>query len=382
MDFSWTKEQLAFKQSIVEFASSQLDADEIKRDRESAFSKPNWKRCADFGFLGLSLPRRYSGREDVDFMTAILGMEGLGYGCKDNGLTFSLNAQMWTVQLPVLHFASDEIKEQYLPAMSRGDLIGAHVISEAESGSDVFSMKTTATRCDGGYRLNGEKKYISLGPIADVALVFALTDPEAGKWGVSAFLVDVDSKGIHVSANREKMGLRTVPFGDYTFSECFVPESHRLGPEGAGMSLSTSFLEWERCSILASQVGAMQRQLEECISYVRKREQFGKPIAKYQSVANRIVDMKLRLETSRLLLYHTAWLKQSGKSAMAEAAMLKLHLGECFVESSLDAIRVHGAHGYVSESGIERNLRDSVGGVIYAGTSDIQRNIVARMLGL
>ncbi len=126
----------------------------------------------------------------------------------------------------------------------------------------------------------------------------------------------------------------------------------------------------------------MQRQLEECIRYVRKRKQFGKPIAKYQSVANRIVDMKLRLETSRLLLYHTAWLKQSGKSAMAEAAMLKLHLGECFVESSLDAIRVHGAHGYVSESGIERNLRDSVGGVIYAGTSDIQRNIVARMLGL
>ncbi len=382
MDFSWTTKQLAFKQSIVDFASSQLDTDVIERDRESEFSRANWQRCADFGLLGLSLPERYSKHEDVDFMTAILGMEGLGYGCKDNGLTFSLNAQMWTVQLPVLHFASDAIKEKYLPAMSSGELIGAHVISEPESGSDVFSMKTTATRCEGGYRLNGEKKYISLGPVADVALVFALTDPQAGKWGVSAFLVDVKSDGLRVSANREKMGLRTVPFGDYTFTDCFVPETHRLGPEGAGVSLSTSFLEWERCSILASQVGAMQRQLEECIAYVRKREQFGKPVSKYQSVANRIVDMKLRLETSRLLLYHTAWLKQSGKSAMAEAAMLKLHLGECIVESSLDAIRVHGAHGYVSSSGIERDLRDSVGGVIYAGTSDIQRNIVARMLGL
>lgn len=382
MDFSWTEQQLAFKQRIVDFAQNELVSDEVERDRESAFSHENWRRCAEFGLLALSLPRQFTGRDDVDFMSAILGMEGLGYGCADNGLAFALNAQMWTVQLPLLHFGTDALKQQYLPAMSRGELIGAHAISEPDSGSDVFSLKTTATRCEGGYRLNGEKRYISLGPIADVALVFALTDPEAGKWGVSAFLVDVDSPGLEVGKNREKMGLRTVPFGDYTFTDCFVPEDHRLGPEGAGVSLSTSFLEWERCSILASQVGTLQRQLEECVEFVRKREQFGQPIAKYQSVANRIVDMRLRLETSRLLLYHTAWLKQEGKPAMAEAAMLKLHLGECFVESSLDAIRVHGAHGYLSEHGTERNLRDSVGGVIYAGTSDIQRNIVARMLGL
>ncbi|MFK8031427.1 MAG: acyl-CoA dehydrogenase family protein [Gammaproteobacteria bacterium] len=382
MDFSWTKEQLALKARIVEFTRTQLEVDDVERDRESVFSHENWRRCADFGLLAMSLPKEYTGKDDIDFLTAILAMEGLGYGCKDNGLAFALNAQMWTVQLPVLHFGSDELKAHYLPAMSRGELIGAHAISEPESGSDVFSMQTTATRCEGGYRLNGEKRYVSLGPVADLALVFALTDPDAGKWGVSAFLVEVNSDGLEVSPNREKMGLRTVPFGDFSFNDCFVPEGNRLGPEGAGMSLSTSFLEWERCSILASQIGTMQRQLEECIRYVRKREQFGKAIGKYQSVSNRIVDMRLRVETSRLLLYHTAWLKQCGKSAMAEAAMLKLHLGECFVESSLDAIRVHGAHGYVSESGIERNLRDSVGGVIYAGTSDIQRNIVARMLGL
>ena len=382
MDFSWSKEQLAFKTRVIEFAQSQLESGDVERDRASEFPRSNWKRCADYGLLALSLPKTYTGREDVDFLTAILAMEGLGYGCKDNGLTFALNAQMWTVQLPVLHLGSEELKTKYLPALSRGDLISSHALSEPEAGSDAFNMSTTATRCEGGYRLNGTKCWVSLGPVADVALVFALSDPDAGKWGVSAFLVETGSEGFMVGENREKMGLRTVPFGDYEFDECFVPESHRLGPEGAGMSLATSFLEWERCSILASQVGAMQRQLEECVAYVRKRVQFGKPISKYQSVSNRIVDMKLRLETSRLLLYRTAWLKQSGKSAMAEAAMLKLHLGECFVESSLDAIRVHGAHGYISESGIERNLRDSVGGVIYAGTSDIQRNIVARMLGL
>jgi alkylation response protein AidB-like acyl-CoA dehydrogenase len=173
-----------------------------------------------------------------------------------------------------------------------------------------------------------------------------------------------------------------VPFSDIEFRDCFVPEANRLGPEGAGMSLSTSFLEWERCSILASQIGAMQRQLERAIRYAKERKQFGKSIGKYQSVANRIVDMKLRLETSRLLLYKTAWLKQAGKSAMLEAAMLKLHLGEAFVASSMDAIKVHGGRGYVSEFGIERDLRDAVGGTIYAGTSDIQRNIVADLLGL
>ncbi len=382
MDFSWTKEQLEFKARCMEFARSQLEEGEVERDLASEFPRENWNRCADFGLLALSLPEQYSGREAVDFLTAILAMEGFGYGCQDNGLTFALNAQMWTVQLPILKLGSDELKDTYLPALSRGQMISSHALSEPDAGSDVFAMATTATRCDGGYRLNGSKCYITLGPVADVTMVFALTDPDAGKWGVSAFLVDTNSPGLTVGANREKMGLRTVPFGDYEFDDCFVPESHRLGPEGAGMSLATSFLEWERCSILASQVGIMQRQLEECISFVREREQFGQPVAKYQSVSNRIVDMRLRLETSRLLLYHTAWLKQSGKSAMAEAAMLKLHLGECFVESSLDAIRLHGAKGYISEFGVERNLRDSVGGVIYAGTSDIQRNIVARMLGL
>jgi alkylation response protein AidB-like acyl-CoA dehydrogenase len=243
-------------------------------------------------------------------------------------------------------------------------------------------MRTRAEKRGDGYVLNGVKHYISLAPVADVALVFALTDPEAGKWGVSAFLVELASDGVTRSANHEKMGLRTVPFGDIAFEDCMVPEANRIGPEGAGVSLSTSFLEWERCAILASQIGAMQRQLERTIDYAKQRKQFGQPIGKYQSVANRIVDMRLRLETARLLLYRTAWLKQSGKPAMTEAALLKLHLAETFVESSLDAIRVHGGHGYVSDNGVERDLRDAVGGTIYAGTSDIQRNIVARLLGL
>lgn len=382
MDFSWTAEQDAFKARVIEFARKELEAVSPDDDRDCRFSRENWQRCGRFGIQGLSLPAAYNGREDVDFLTAMLAMEGLGYGCPDNGLCFALNAQMWTVQLPILHHGTEELKQRYLPAMSEGRIIGAHAITEPASGSDVFSLQATAERTDGGYLLNGHKHYVSLAPVADLALVFALTDPAAGKWGVSAFVVELDSDGVTVGPNREKMGLRTVPFGDIRFTDCLVPEAHRIGPEGAGVSLSTSFLEWERCSILASQIGAMQRQLERSVEYARTRKQFGKPIGKYQSVANRIVDMKLRLETSRLLLYQVAWLKHAGRPAMTEAALLKLHLGESFVASSLDAIHVHGGAGYLSDSGIERDLRDAVGGTIYAGTSDIQRNIVARLMGL
>lgn len=382
MDFSWSQEQLAHKDAVVAFARSELSKDVAERDRASAFSREDWQKCADFGIQSMSVPREFSGRDDVDFLTALLAMEGMGYGCRDNGLTFSLNAQMWTVQLPILQFGSDDQKSQYLPGMCDGRIMGAHAISEPATGSDVFNMETTAQKEGDYYVLNGMKHYVSLAPIADVALVFALTDPDAGRWGVSAFLVDTALDGVVVSDNQEKMGLRTVPFGELRFEDCRLPETARLGPEGAGVGLSTSFLEWERCSILASQIGVMQRQLEECVAYARKRKQFGKAIGNFQAVAHRIVDMKLRLETSQLLLYKVAWLKQTGAPAMTEAALLKLHLGEAFVTSSLDAIRIHGGRGYMTDHEIERDLRDAVGGTIYAGTSDIQRNIVARLLGL
>lgn len=382
MDFSWRQDQLDTHARVVEFGRSLDRRDLMERERRSEFSSAAWQRCADFGIQSMAVPARYHGGEDTDFLTAMLAMEGLGFGSRDAGLTFALNAQMWTVQLPIVQAGSDEQKERFLPGLCSGRLIGAHAISEPGSGSDAFSLETTATRCAGGYRLNGCKHYISLGPVADLALVFATVDPSLGKWGVTAFLVEAETEGYSRSESREKMGLRTVPIGELEFADCFVPDSARLGPEGSGVSLSSSFLEWERCCILASQLGIMQAQLEDCIEFARSRRQFGKPIGKFQAVSHRVVDMKLRLETSRLLLYKVAWLKHSGKSAMVEAALLKLHLAECFAESSLDAIRIHGGAGYMTENAVERDLRDAVGGLIYAGTSDIQKNIVASLLGL
>lgn len=383
MDLSWNKAQIDYKNNVIEFAKQHLNSSISERDHALQFSREDWNKCAKFGIQGLASPKKYGGKEeDIDILTATLAMEGLGYGCRDNGLPFSLNAQMWTVQLPIAQFGNTFQKEKYLKPLATGEWIGSHGLTEANAGSDVFNMETTATKVEGGYILNGSKRLITLGPVCDMALVFAKTNPKLGKWGVSGFIVEAGSKGFSQSVNKIKMGLRTVPIGDLEFKDCFVPKENRLGKEGAGWSITIASLEYDRCNILASQLGAMEHQLEDTIKFVKNRKQFGQSIGRFQSISNRIADMKLRLETSRLLLYKVAWLKSQGKSAMMEAALLKLHLSESFVTSSLDAIRCHGGSGYLTEFEIERNLRDAVGGVIYAGTSDIQRNIISQILGL
>lgn len=381
MDFSWTKQQLAYKRHVVDFAKNELNTSNAERDRKCLFDQSLWKKCAEFGILGISVPEDYGGCR-IDTMSALLAMEGLGYGCRDNGLTFAINAHVWTAQLPIVLFGSEEQKMRYLPGMCRGDIIGADAFTEPDAGSDVFSLKTRAEKQDGGYVLNGTKRFITFAPIAEVIIVFAVTDPSSGKWGISAFLVDRDTPGISLSSPWEKMGLRSVPMSDVFMKDCFVPDENRLGPEGGGVGISQSALEWERCFILASQLGAMERQLEQAVYYARNRSQFNQPIGKFQSVSNRIADMKLRLETARLLLYKVGWLKEQDRSAMMEAALLKLYLSESFLDSSLDAIRVHGGYGYMTEYEVERDLRDAIGGVLYGGTSDIQRNIISGLLGL
>ncbi|HSJ64050.1 MAG TPA: acyl-CoA dehydrogenase family protein [Gemmatimonadaceae bacterium] len=382
MDFGWTDAQLDRRQRALDFARAELADEQLTlRDHEGRFSRELWDRCARFGILGLSVPPEYGG-EELELPTAMLIMEALGEGCPDNGLTFALNTQLWTVQRPIVRFGTDEQKRRLLPGLCDGRLIGAHALTEPGSGSDAFSLATRAERCAGGYVLNGRKCLITMAPLADVALVFAATNPAVGKWGISAFLIERDTPGFRAEPMQQKMGLRTVPIGELAFEECRVPEDSRLGPEGAGVAISTHSLEVERCCILASQLGAMERQLSRAVDHARTRRQFGQPIGKFQSVSNRLADMKLRIETARLLLYKVAWLVERGKPAMMEAALLKLYLSEAFVESGLDAIRIHGGEGYLSEAGIERDLRDAIGGVIYAGTSDIQRNIVARLLGV
>jgi alkylation response protein AidB-like acyl-CoA dehydrogenase len=381
LDFSWSDEQLAFKDAVVKFAKKELNDGFLERERSGTFSHENWRKCAKFGLHGLAIPEKYGG-SDADILTTMLMMEGLGYSCADNGLIFAINAQMWSVQHPILTFGTEFQKEQYLPGLVCGEIIGAHGMTEPDSGSDAYSLRTRAERVDGGYVLNGTKMFVTNGPIADMAVVFATLDPQKGRWGITTFIVEKGTPGFTMSKNMEKMGLRTSPLGELIFQDCFVSEENRLGAEGAGASVFNSSMEWERSCILASQVGAMERQLEAAVRYARQRRQFGQPIARFQSVANRLADMKVRLETARLMLYKVAWLKKIGKPATMEAAIAKLYLSECFVESSHDAIATYGGYGYMTESQVERDLRDAIGGTIYSGTSDIQRTIIARLLGL
>ena len=380
MNFGFTEEQKRLRSETIEFARTELGSDMVARDQSQSFDPDLWQRCADFGILGSYVATQYGGR-GRDTVTTVAVMEALGYGCADNGLTLALNGQVWAVQEPIQRFGSEEQKVRYLPMLASGKY-GAHAMSEVGSGSDTFAMTTTATRKGDGYVLNGQKSYIGLAPVCDVALVFASTDPTIGRWGVSAFLVDSDTPGLTRSGNQTKMGLRTGPFGELTFEDCFVPDSALLGPEGAGASIFTDSMDWERSFILASHVGSMARQLDKSVDYARTRRQFDEPIGKFQSVSNRIADMKLRLETTRLLLYNAAWLIDTGQPAQLASALVNLHAAESFVASSTDAIRIHGAKGYVTEHGVERDLRDALGGVIYSGTSDIQRQVIARLLGL
>ncbi len=384
MNFSWTDEQLAFKDQIANFAQQELSTpDIIERDREGTFPHHLWQKCANAGILGLTIPKKYGGYFDkLDIMKSILAMEAIGYHCRDNGFVLALNAQLWTVQLPIVQFGSEEQKQKLLPKLASGEKICVHALTEPKVGSDVFAMEMRAEKVAGGYVLNGKKHLITLGPISDVAMVLASTNPKMKGWGISAFLVEKGTPGYEIGEVHEKMGMRTVPFGELTFTDCFVPESSRLGKEGAGFSILNHSLEYDRSCAYASTIGTLERQLEENIAFVKQRTQFGQAIGKFQSVANRIVDMKARLEMVRLLLYKAAWLTSQNKSAMLEAAMIKLQLSEAFLTGSIDTVRNFGGIGYKTEMNVERNVRDALGGVLYAGTSDIQRNIIAKLLGL
>lgn len=384
MDFSWSESQLALRQRLLEFARSELaDAGLAERDAASEFSRELWRRCAAAGVQGLAVPVEYGG-SGLDFATTALAFETLGSACRDNGLLFLLGAQLWSVALPLASSGSAEQKAEVLPRLCRGEAIALHGMTEPESGSDAFALRTRA-RWDGGrrgYVLDGCKTLITGAPVADVGLVYATVDPEQGLWGVTAFLVDLRSPGVEVSANLPKMGLRTTPMGRLELRGCFVPESARVGEEGSGAALFNQSMTWERGLLGAAQVGALERQLAECVEHARTRRQFGQPIGSFQAVAGRIADMKLRLETARLLLYRTAWELDQGQDAGLGAALTKLAVSEGAVASGLDAVRLFGGRGYLAGEGVERDLRDAVGGVLYSGTSDIQKLAIARMCGL
>ncbi len=381
MDFAFSADQKAWHDAAVRFAKDELIDDVIGRDERREFWREGWRRCARLGIQGLPVPREFGG-QGRDLPVTIAAMEGLGYGCPDGGLIFAINASTWTNTIPILRYGTDDQKRRWLPGLCDGTLVGANGASEPEAGSDIFSMRATAEWRGDRWILNGRKTWVTSGPVADLYVCYATTDPSRGILGINAFIVPRETPGFRVVREIPKLGVRTVPMGELAFEGCEVPADALLGREGRGAEVFNCSMEWERGAILAGALGTMRRQLERCIEHARRRKQFGKPIGKFQSVANKIVDMKVRLETSRPLVYKIGWLKAQGLDATLEAATAKLHVSDCFVKNSLDAIQIFGASGYATETGIERDLRDSVGSTIYSGTNEIQRNIIAQHLRL
>lgn len=381
MNFARTaEEQLAYEHT-KSFATEALNGDVIARDHASEFPRDLWQACAEHGTLGWFMPRELGGRGHSASTSSYL-FEALGHGSWDNGLTFALGAQLWSMQKAILQFGTPEQIKKHLPALIQGKKIGAFAITEAGSGSDVFALDTTATRDGVDFVLNGEKCMITLAPVADVALIFAVTKPEAGQWGISAFLADTKSDGCVLSDNIPKMGLRTVPFGNITLSECRVPAANLLGSEGSASSIFNYSQSWERSLVLAPQIGAMQRLIEQSVAFAKQRKRSGHSIGKFQAISHRIANMRIRLETSRLVLRKTAYLLDEGRQCITEAAIAKTHISEAFVQTCHDAIAIHGGAGYLTENALERQSRDALGATIYGGTVDIQRNIISSMLGV
>ena len=379
LDLSEDQEKL--QDAAVEFARTSLGGDMIARDREAHFDRDAWKRCAEFGVLGMPIPQEYGGL-GLGLSELLAVMEGLGRGTRDQGLLFSLNAHLWTNSIPILLYGTEEQRRTYLPRLCDGTLVGANAASEPDAGSDIFSMRTRAVRDGNDYVLNGTKTFVTNAPVADLFVAYATVNPALGAMGVTGFIVERNTPGLVISRKLEKMGLRTSPMAEVIFDDCRIPVTQRLGREGRGVTVFECSMEWERGSILASCLGVMARQLQDCVEYARQRKQFGKPIGKFQSVANRLVDMRVRLDTCRPLVYRIGMLKDANQDATTEAAVAKLHVSDCFVKSCLDAVQVFGGYGYMQEQQVERDLRDSVGSTLYSGTSEIQRNIIARGLGL
>ncbi|MCQ8105397.1 acyl-CoA dehydrogenase family protein [Methylomonas sp. SURF-2] len=382
MDFSLSDEQKNLSDSIVKFAQQTLNTDVIARDRDHQFPRDCWQQCADMGIQGLPADEAYGG-SNLDALSVAVALEALGYGCRDAGLVFSLSAHILACVVPLSEHGSDEQKQRYLPGLCDGSLIGMHAITEPGAGSDAFAMRTTAVADGDGWRLNGSKTFISNGPVGDVAIVFAMTNPQKGfHGGTTAFLLEKGMPGFSAPGTFEKLGLRTSPISELVFENVYLPASAVLGSVGGGASVFATAMDWERVLLVAGHVGAMQRLLETSIAYARKRSQSGQAIGKFQAISHKIADMKVNLEAARLLTYQAAWRLQQGKNVSMDAAITKLFVSESLVKTAMDSVQIHGGYGFMVDYEVERALRDAIGSTIYSGTSEIQRNIIARWLGL
>jgi alkylation response protein AidB-like acyl-CoA dehydrogenase len=376
----WNEDQIALREGLAAWHEA-LSVDHVEHDEDGTFSWDKWKLIKESGILSLPFDERWGGLGQ-DLLTTMYVLEGLGEGCRDGGLCFSVTTSICSLGIPLERFGSTALKDKYLPRITSGDAIGAHAITEAAGGSAALQMRTRADRDGDEFVLHGSKTFVSNGPIADLFMVYARTHPDGGPLGVTAFLVERDTPGFEVGNPIKKMGLKTSPLSELFFDECRIKASQVVGRVGGGFLVLDHVMKREILYSFIVNVGEMQHRLDRCIDYATKRTQFGKPIGTYQAIANKIVDMKIRLETARKWLYDTAERLVRGDNVTADMAIAKLLTSESNLASSLAAVQIFGGNGYMAEYGLEKDVRNAVAGTIYSGTNEIQYNRIASMLGL
>ncbi|MEV8019752.1 acyl-CoA dehydrogenase family protein [Streptomyces sp. NPDC086554] len=379
MDFDLTEKQRKRFDDILGEVRTRLGSSNTPDGQH--FTRAQWKTAADIGLTGLCLPTECGGG-GLGALDTALCLEAFGQGCPETGLVFGVSAHLLACAVPVRDHAQVEVRGELLTGMASGDLIAANAMTEDEAGSDVGNLAVTARRTGDDYLLHGDKSFASNAPLADLFVTYAVTAPKAGFLGVSAFAVPAELPGAEAGPLFDKMGLAGCPAGRVSFRDCHVPAEYRLGAEGQGSAIFQQSMGWERACLFGGYLGMMNRQLDECVQRADGRRQFGRRIAEFQAVSHRIAGMKQRLESARLLLYRACWLMDQERDYTSAVALSKLAVSEAAVANSLDAIQIFGGEGYLRHAGIERQLRDSVPTTLFSGTSEIQKELIARELGL
>ncbi|MGE0192005.1 MAG: acyl-CoA dehydrogenase family protein [Planctomycetota bacterium] len=377
MDFDLTEDQRILQEAAREFAENELAPRAAASDAAEDFVREQIELCREMGFLGMAVSEAYGGSELGAVGTSLVLME-VNRCCASTGVTLSVHNSLTCESL--MRFGTDEQKQRYLPKLATGEWLGAYALSEAGSGSDAGSLVCKATKDGEDWVLDGTKLWISHGDQADLVVVFARTDADAGTKGITAFLVETSWDGYTPGKKEKKMGLRGSSTVELHLDHVRVPAANVLGEVGRGFPLALSLLDTGRIGIASQAVGIAQACLEASIKYAREREQFGKPIGAFGAIQEKLADMATRVDAARLLTLRAASLKDQGKPHGREASMAKLFASRTANEAAKEAVQIHGGAGYTRDFPVERYFRDARVTEIYEGTTEIQRLVIARSL--
>ncbi len=372
-----TEEQELIRDTARQFARDKLLPEAERWDREHAYPAQALAAMGELGFLGMLVPEEWGGAA-TGHVAYAMALEEIAAGCGAVSTIMSVHNSVGC--MPILKFGSDDQKERFLKPMARGEWIGAFALTEPQAGSDAAALKTRARRDGDAWVLDGTKQFITSGKHAGVCIVFAVTDPAAGKKGISAFIVPTDTPGYQVARVEDKLGQHASDTCQIVLDGCRVPAEAMLGREGEGYKVALSNLEGGRIGIAAQSVGMARAAFEAALAYAKERVTFGKPIVEHQAVAFRLADMATRIEAARHMVLHAAELRDLGRPCLKEAAMAKLYASEMAERVCSDAIQIHGGYGYLKDFPVERIYRDVRVCQIYEGTSDVQRMVIARAL--